>query len=48
MVNLTEDRESYEFNSLVVAVIGGNFLGGGRGSVLGMLERYSLPIWCEI
>jgi ribose/xylose/arabinose/galactoside ABC-type transport system permease subunit len=29
--------EGFEFNSLVAAVIGGNFLGGGRGSVLGML-----------
>ena len=29
--------EGYQFNSLVAAVIGGNFLGGGRGSVLGML-----------
>ena len=29
--------EGFEFNSVVAAVIGGNFLGGGRGSVLGML-----------
>ena len=29
--------QGYEFNALVAAVIGGNFLGGGRGSVLGML-----------
>jgi ribose/xylose/arabinose/galactoside ABC-type transport system permease subunit len=27
----------YEFNSLVAAVIGGNFLGGGRGSIFGVL-----------
>jgi ribose transport system permease protein len=29
--------DGFEFNSLVAAVIGGNFLGGGRGSVFGML-----------
>ncbi len=27
----------YSFNSLVAAVIGGNYLGGGRGSVLGVI-----------
>ncbi len=27
----------YSFNSLVAAVIGGNYLGGGRGSVLGVV-----------
>lgn len=27
----------YNFNSLVAAVIGGNYLGGGRGSVLGVI-----------
>ena len=29
--------EGYEFNSLVAAVIGGNFLGGGRGSIIGVV-----------
>jgi ribose/xylose/arabinose/galactoside ABC-type transport system permease subunit len=29
--------EGYEFNSLVAAVIGGNFLGGGRGSIMGVV-----------
>lgn len=27
----------YSFNSLIAAVIGGNYLGGGRGSVLGVI-----------
>jgi ribose/xylose/arabinose/galactoside ABC-type transport system permease subunit len=29
--------EGFEFNSLAAAVIGGNFLGGGRGSILGVV-----------
>ncbi len=29
--------EGYEFNALVAAVIGGNFLGGGRGSIMGVV-----------
>ncbi len=29
--------KGYEFNALVAAVIGGNFLGGGRGSILGVV-----------
>ena len=29
--------EGYEFNALVAAVIGGNFLGGGRGSIIGVV-----------
>lgn len=29
--------EGYSFNSLIAAVIGGNYLGGGRGSVLGVV-----------
>jgi ribose transport system permease protein len=29
--------KGYEFNALVAAVIGGNFLGGGRGSIMGVV-----------
>ncbi len=29
--------EGYEFNTLAAAVIGGNFLGGGKGSIIGAL-----------
>jgi len=29
--------EGYEFTALVAAVIGGNFLGGGRGSIMGVV-----------
>jgi ribose/xylose/arabinose/galactoside ABC-type transport system permease subunit len=29
--------QGYEFNALVAAVIGGNFLGGGRGSLMGVI-----------
>jgi ribose transport system permease protein len=29
--------QGYEFNALVAAVIGGNYLGGGRGSIIGVL-----------
>jgi ribose/xylose/arabinose/galactoside ABC-type transport system permease subunit len=29
--------EGYEFTALVAAVIGGNFLGGGRGSIVGVV-----------
>jgi len=29
--------EGYEFTALVAAVIGGNFLGGGRGSIIGVV-----------
>ncbi len=29
--------KGYEFNALVAAVIGGNFLGGGRGSIIGVV-----------
>ena len=29
--------QGYEFNALVAAAVGGNYLGGGRGSILGVL-----------